>query len=52
MYSRAGMGIREIARELNRMNVSTPTGAGKWRPETVSRVIRARASQKAAQEAI
>lgn len=33
----AGLGAAETARSLNRRGIATPTGRGRWHPETVRR---------------
>lgn len=33
----SGLGAAEVARSLNRRGVPTPTGRGRWWPETVKR---------------
>jgi hypothetical protein len=33
----SGLGASEVARSLNRRGISTPTGRGRWHPETVKR---------------
>jgi len=33
----SGLGASEVARSLNRRGVPTPTGRGRWWPETVKR---------------